>query len=218
MQPSEYYHLELIEIPYGLSGNFSTYWDQESEGARSLCRNWTSFQGQGTTCECGTAPQTMEHMLVCPPLDRFCIVQKLPSGCAMTSFHIHVGNMNSVMKTWFVNTRQHCTHEDLVEFNDSARFLPYVWTRKEEDWMPQWMASAFALWNVQSSGDFIGRHRAMLGTRAKFGLSKLRPASNWPQLKAAGGNGRPQKWPQHKKHQAIGQLWPRCSGCCGRPQ
>ena len=32
-----------------------------------------------------------------------------------------------------------------------------------------------------------------LGTRAKFGLNLLWPASNWPQLKAAGGNGRPQK-------------------------
>ena len=32
-----------------------------------------------------------------------------------------------------------------------------------------------------------------LGTRAKFGLNLLRPASNWPQLKAAGGNDRPQK-------------------------
>ena len=31
------------------------------------------------------------------------------------------------------------------------------------------------------------------GTRAKFGLNLLGPASNWPQLKAAGGNGRPQK-------------------------
>ncbi len=33
----------------------------------------------------------------------------------------------------------------------------------------------------------------MLGTRAKFGLNLLGPASNWLQLKAAGGNGWPQK-------------------------
>ena len=33
----------------------------------------------------------------------------------------------------------------------------------------------------------------MLGTRAKFGLNLLGPASNWLQLMAAGGSGRPQK-------------------------
>ena len=32
-----------------------------------------------------------------------------------------------------------------------------------------------------------------LGTRAKFDLNLLGPASNWPQFKAAGGKGRPQK-------------------------
>ncbi len=43
----------------------------------------------------------------------------------------------------------------------------------------------------------IGLQRVtfLLGTRAKFGLTLLGPASNWPQLKAAGGNGRPQKMP-----------------------
>ncbi len=45
----------------------------------------------GTTCECGTAPQTMEHLLVC----------------------LQMG--------------QHCTHEYLAEFNDSARHCVSYW-------------------------------------------------------------------------------------------
>jgi hypothetical protein len=48
-------------------------------------------EGQDTVCECGTAPQTMEHLLACPQMG------------------------------------QHCTHEDLAEFNDSARHCVNYW-------------------------------------------------------------------------------------------
>ncbi len=46
---------------------------------------------QGTTCERETAPQTMEHLLVC------------------------------------LQMVQHCTHEDLIEFNDVARNCVSYW-------------------------------------------------------------------------------------------
>ncbi len=51
---------------------------------------------------------------------------------------------------------------------------------------------------------------AYLGTRAKFGLNL--------KLKAQVVTAGLKKWPQHKLHQPIGQLWPKCSGCCSRSQ
>ncbi len=52
----------------------------------------STFSESWRTGQCGTAPQTMEHVVVCPQMEQHCII-----------------------------------HEDLAEFNDSARHCVSFW-------------------------------------------------------------------------------------------